>query len=964
MYLIKDKKPIHIFVEKEAYEGVYRIAQKVALDFERVCDHRPQIIRETGDLKTRQKETAVLFATIGKSPILEQLILAGKLDVSTIQGKWECFLRTVVENPIPGVEEMVIICGSDKRGTIYGMFSLSEYIGVSPLWFWGDVEPLKQENVEAGPDWEMVSKEPSVRFRGFFINDEWPCFGQWTREKFGDVNAKAYEVIFEFLLRMKGNYLWPAMWCSNFPLDGPDSLNEELADIYGVVIGFSHHEPCLRSGGEFALVKGENSPYGNDWSFHRNREGIIRFWRDGLLRSGKYENLITIGMRGENDSTILGDDSGLKENIDLLKDVITVQKQLIKECVGEEKASGKQLLAIYKEVEPFFYGDETVPGLKDWDGLENVICMLCEDNYGFLRSLPSKELYEEITKKGGGFGMYYHLDYHGAPISYEWIPSTPMPKIWDQMCMAYDYGVQDVWIVNVGDVKGNELELEYFLTLAYDFETWGSKNPNGWKDYLSKKLKSIFPELSETLLEEIAQVYKSFMEINALRRPEALNEKVFHPCNYLEADRLLEIIEACDTVAEQVYEKLKQMQNQRALQAYYSLFYYHEKAGMNLYKMWIYSGKNHHYAKQGRVIANTYAEAVRECLKIDKALGKAFAEFREGKWKGMELEAHIGFCTWNEDGARYPVYQMVEPYEEPRLSLSRKDDEKTVVRSFGNARSILVDDFMEPGIEAVTIELANTGVGKVEFEILGDAPWLEVSAVRGSFDLIREILLVYHPERMGEELTVDQVTLIVRSTQSSLIVEHKADVEIIVTAKKPIKKAEGVIYPKKGIIAINAIDYISKQDREGAAYVQLDGYGRSGFGMKVLPNTSCFSAKDRAPALKYQFAVEKPGEYEMEMWLTPTSPVVYKGHQRLAIQVNDGEKQEIHIIPDTYRAGDWRDPIWSLGVMDHIRKIHTEIRCRESINQLTIYAMDPGVVLEKIFIYHKDNKPKDSYLGM
>ena len=964
MYLIQNNVPVTIWVEQDAYEGVHKIAEKVVLDFEKVCGQKPSIIQNIEDYRATQMKTVVLFATLGKSPIVDQLVTAGIIDLSCIQNKWECFLRTRINNPFPGVEEMLVICGSDKRGTIYGMFSLSEYIGVTPLCFWGDAEPVKKANINVGSDWEKISKEPSVKYRGFFINDEWPCFGQWTRERFGGVNALAYDVVFEFLLRMKGNYLWPAMWCSNFPLDGPGSLNEELADTYGVVIGFSHHEPCLRSGGEFSLIKGETSPYGAAWNFYSNREGILRFWRDGLLRSGKYENLITIGMRGEADSTILGDNTGLNENIDLLKEVITAQKQLIKECTDKEKQNQKQLLAIYKEVEPFFYGDETVEGLKDWDGLENVICMLCEDNYGFLRSLPSKEIHEKITSQGGGFGMYYHLDYHGAPVSYEWMSSTPFSKIWDQMCVAYDYGVHDVWIVNAGDIKGNELELEYFLSLAYDYETWGSHSSNSWKKYLQDKMAAIFPDISDELRQEMAQVYQDFMGINALRRPEAVNDTVFHPCHYLEADKLLERIEHCEMLAASIYSQLQECGNLRALQAYYSLIYYPEQISMNLYKMWLYTTKNHHYAKQGRVIANIYAEKVDECFAKDKALGKEFAAFRSGKWKGMELEAHTGFCTWNEDGCSNPVCHIVLPYEEPRLSLSRKDDTKVAIRACGEARKIIVDDFCDYGTKKVTLELANTGVGTVAYEICGSAPWLEISSVKGEFELLEEINLIYHPEHMPETLTQDNVTLTVYSTKSRLIVEDKADVEIMVFVKRHVPVLPGIVSQKKGIITINSNNYVKKQSVSNAGYVELEGYGRSGFGMKVLPNTATFNLDEESPCISYQFITEKAGEYEVELWLTPTSPVAYMGCQRLALMANNGEKQEIHLIPRTYRAGDWRDSYWSKGVMDHIRKVHAKIQCTAQINELTIYAIDPGVVLEKILIYPNDCLPKDSYLGM
>ena len=244
---------------------------------------------------------------------------------------------------------------------------------------------------------------------------------------FGGVNAKMYEGVFELLLRLKGNYLWPAMWASCFAEDGPGLESAELADELGVVMGLSHHEPCLRHGEEYSHVRGKDSIYGDAWSFISNKEGITRFWRDGLKRNGHLENVITVGMRGERDSTILGANATLKDNIDLLRDVLKTQEQLIKEEVNEDLTKVPRMLALYKEVEAYYYGDEKTPGLKEGcDELEDVILMLCDDNHGYLRSLPD----EKMRRHPGGFGMYYHFDYHGGPISYEWINSTYLPVVY------------------------------------------------------------------------------------------------------------------------------------------------------------------------------------------------------------------------------------------------------------------------------------------------------------------------------------------------------------------------------------------------------------------------------------------------------------------------------------------------------------------------------------------------------
>ena len=264
MKLLEDNIVVPFLVEESAFEGVKRIVGKVARDVERVCGVFPQIVENYDGCSQ-----IILCATLGKSSLIETLSAKGEFDKSSIENKREVYQIQLVENPFEGVREALVICGSDKRGTIYGAFALSEYIGVSPLCYWGDVEPATQKTLVVSKDIEIVSKEPSVKYRGFFINDEWPCFGNWTFSHFGGFTAEMYDHVFEFLLRLKGNYLWPAMWSSSFPLDGPGNLNEELADLYGVVIGYSHHEPCLRASEEWDKVRGVESPYGNEWNLDR-----------------------------------------------------------------------------------------------------------------------------------------------------------------------------------------------------------------------------------------------------------------------------------------------------------------------------------------------------------------------------------------------------------------------------------------------------------------------------------------------------------------------------------------------------------------------------------------------------------------------------------------------------------------------------------------------------------------------
>lgn len=949
MNLSDSNKRTVILVEESAYEGVKRVAAKVAVDIERVTGTRPEIVSalEGLDRKTTQ---VIVSATLGRSNLLKDCAKLG-MTLEELSGKREVFAIKLLED-WEGFEQVLVICGSDKRGTIYGMFTLSEYIGVSPLCYWGDVEPVKKSEMVVGKDIEMVSKEPSVRYRGFFINDEWPCCGNWATKHFGDFNADMYEQVFEFLLRMKGNYLWPAMWSASFPLDGPGSKNEELADIYGVVIGYSHHEPCLRASEEWDKVRGPETQYGNDWNFYTNEKGLINYWRDALKRSGKYENLITIGMRGERDSSMLGEDATVEENVNLLKDIIRKQRQLIKENVNEDLEKVPQLLALYKEVEAYFYGDENIKGLKDWEELDGVICMLCEDNFGHMRTLPT----EEMRGRKGGFGMYYHFDYHGGPISYEWVDSTPMSKTWEQMCMAYEYGIKDAWIVNVGDLKFHEVPLTYFMALAYDYEKWGYGNKNSYREYTALWAEKNFAGVSKELQEKIGKVLTEYIDINHLRRPESLNPGIYHPCENLEADKMLAKAESLEALSLEVYEALEEADRD----AYYSMIHFSAMASMNLLKMHLYAAKNAHYAKQGKIVANRYGEWVRACIRKDREYYEEFGSFKDGKWDGMQMAQHIGFTKWNEDDYRYPVIMSVEPAYKPRLKVNRKDSSWTAVKNYGMPMKIVVDDFRYAGCEQVVLEIANDGVGCVQYVIEpqtadGKLPaWLQISAMKGSVEQQEELVLTFDGSKLTGE---DSVYLLIKDEETAVALEVSA--RSIDVSGLPQKTH----LEKKGIITMDAGAFFEKKDTPKGAFTVLEGYGKYGTGVKVFPSTAVFTMEEEKPCLSYRFLVEEAGEYEAELVVAPTNSVVNKQSVNVALQLNGEAEQKVELVAADFRAGESSDPRWGMGVLNQERRVSVPVILKEGVNVLSIGAMEAGTVLERVIVYKEGVKKPQNYMG-
>jgi hypothetical protein len=932
--------------EQEAYSGVHKIAGKVANDIELVFGVRPTSTERLDLLSS----CAVVYGTIDRSPALASLSERGLIDLEEIRGKREVYLFQVIDSPFQGVDKALVIAGSDKRGTIYGLFHLSELLGVSPYVDWNGVKPKRRDEFALAAGHKRVSKEPSVRYRGFFINDEWPAFGTWVNHRYGGFNAQAYDHVFELLLRLKGNYMWPAMWSARFHDDGPGLANSELADEYGVVMGASHHEPCLRQGEEYKYLRGKDSIYGDAWNYRTNEAGITRFWADGLKRSGKFENVITMGMRGEADTAIM-ENATFADNINLLRDVLRTQNRLIREHVNPNLEQVPRMLALYKEVEPFFYGDEHTPGLIGSEELENVILMLCDDNFGNLRTLPT----EAMRSHSGGYGMYYHFDYHGGPISYEWVNSTYLPKVWEQMTMAYDFGVRDLWIVNVGDIATQEFPLAYFLDLAYDFDQWGTGAINKTQEYTRLWVERQFgAACGQRDLERIRHLIDGYTQIAHNRRPESMNADVYHPVNYREADRLLAEIEQLMEEADALYQAM----DSDTLPSFYALVYYPAMGNLNLQKMQLLAGKNHYAAKRNRMEANRLVEQIRACMQRDQELVEEYHTIDGGKWYGMGLSEHIGFTKWNEDECRYPILMQVMPARKARLSVSLDGTELVSEGSGWHVNKLALMDFRQPHAAEASFTISSLSDLESPYEIVCDAPWLTCSAYQGVLD--------------GVNKAADTITVRInrsamnQETEAAIVVRiPNGTVTILVDAKLPDLSGlpERTFVDTNGYIGIEAEHYAAKTDAEsGAGFQVIEGYGKTLSAVKVFPVTQYFTAGQDAPYLEYRVVVEEPGTYDVELYMQPSNPVTTDNTLHYGIQANDGAIDAVNAIPQGLKVGESnRD--WAAGVLNQIRRHTSEVVFNCGLNTVRVYAVSPGFVLEKLVIYPAGQKPAESYLG-
>lgn len=927
------------------YEGLKLIADCVAEDVKLVADADMDVVTKADELKG----TPVIAGSIGNHTLIDSLIREGKLDVSAIQGKWETYKIEVVENPVAGIQQALVVVGSDKRGTIYGMFHISEQMGVSPWVYWADVNPARQQTVSFRySQIETVSKEPSVKYRGIFLNDEEPSLGTrvnnfFKEEKGGKFNEKFYEKVFQLILRLKGNYLWPAMWNSSFGADGSESADAsaKLADTYGVVMGTSHHEPMMLAHQDWVRNK---KNYGTgEWDFVKNREGLMQFFEEGAKTRGAFDNIATVGMRGDGDTTMLPEGSTLEENISLLKEIITEQKNILNQHGLQDKP---KMLALYKEVEEYWQGGDGVPGLREWEGLDDVTILLSEDNYGNVRTLPT----EANKNRESGWGMYYHFDYNGAPASYQWVQTMQLQKVWEQMSMAYDYGIRDIWIVNVGDLKPMEMPISYFLDMAWDFDRWGTSHIESAEEYEKAWIGQQFGNYTdEKGIEDITSIVSRYLKLNGSKKPEIVTDSTYNLTNYNEAARVLQNAGAIIRDA----EKYKEIMSEEAQAAYYQLVYYPAAASANIHRMQIYTGLNKAHAKQKRASANVYAGLVEQAIEFDQELERTYNKNMPGgvgdKWDGMMAQArnaaHVGYDTWKPQGA-YPTPKYLDVPAGSNMMVGVEGDANVYTTG-----TVSLPEFTSTNQETVTIDITNGGDTPFGYTLTADRDWIRLDKTGGEVSAQDTV-----------KVSVDFSKLTGSDSGTISIKGNGKEVTVVVTAVVVDTSwlAPMTFVEAHGYVSIEAEHYADAgAGKNEAQWKKIPGYGRGLSALKVFPTTESFPDVSEAPYVEYKVMLANDAAYKMETYFAPSNPVDADHiSMKFGVSIDGGEVQVIDTIKSSYNAGAWSDSIWSNGVRNNVHTASVELGELEwGTHTIRIYAQDPALVLQKMVLYSSRRLP-------
>ena len=952
--IVQGNAAASLYVDSDDFAGIVRAANDLQADVVRVTGVTPAILHE----ETGLGKNVIIVGRIGKSRLIDRLIRDGKIDAAQLTGKWESFLIQVVAEPLPGVASALVIAGSDKRGTIYGIYDLSEQMGVSPWYWWADVTPEHREALFFKPG-RYVQGPPSVKYRGIFLNDEAPDLTNWVREKYGAVAGLPnvanygrgfYTNLFELILRLRGNYVWPAMWNNAFNED--DAENPRLADEYGIVMGTSHQEPMLRAQKEWDRKL--QRQYGN-WNYNNtNQQPVLQqFWREGIRRNKNFESIITLGLRAENDS-------GAPIGKDLTEQIVNVQRKILADEINSDLTKVPQMWCLYKEVQDFYNQGLRVP--------DDVTLLWAEDNWGDVRRLPTAD----ERKRSGGAGVYYHFDYHGGPRSYQWINTSPIPKIWDQLSLAKQYGADRIWIVNVGHFKGYEFPMEYFMHLAWNTDRWANDNLEEYtrlwaeREFGSSSGTGVSPvrlkeksQQSETrgrdaraTTDEIAEIISTYTRFNGRRKPELLDANTYSLVNYHEAENVVADYNAVAAKAKEISDTLPQAKRN----AFYELVLFPAKAGAQLNEMYFAAGKNALFAKQGRASANDMAAQTRSLFQAQTNLMNYFNQtFAGGKWNHFMDQSHIGYTSWADPPRNNLNAVRLTEIEVPDAAAMGVAVEGSTSAWPGETNEPVLPKFDAFNQQRRYLDVFNKGRTPFDFAATPSEPWIVLSESKGVVEKDKRVSAGVDWSKAPKGTSTGTVKISGANNEVTVKVDAFNPTDVTRDSLRGFVEGEG-------FVSIEAEHYTRKTDASSNRWIKIDGYGHTLSAMRTSApvDTSATPGKD-SPCLEYRMYLFSTGAHEVETTVGPTLNFVPGRGLRYAVSFDDEIPQTITIVPANFSAQNGnRD--WEASVRDNCRKTMSTHQIETpGYHTLKVWMVDPAVALQKIVVNTGGVKP--SYLG-
>lgn len=926
--IVKNKKVATIIYDASDYKTIEIVANLLADDIEMISGVRPNL---STNMQEKVRGNAILIGSIDKSDFIKELKKQNKINISNVINGWEQYSWQFVKNLKNIDGSLMVISGSDKRGTAFGVFELSEKIGVSPWYWWADVLPEKQKNIAISEN-NFVSKEPSVKYRGIFLNDE--CWGlnPWSSKNFeqeeNNIGPKTYAKIFELLLRLKANFIWPAM----HPCTQPFYVNPEnpkTADDYGIVVGTSHAEPMLRNNvGEW-----KNNERGS-FNFFTNRDNVLNYWDERVEESQNYESVYTLGMRGIHDSGMVGA-SSMAQQIEALEELIGEQRNMLSKYVDSDVANVAQAFTAYKEVLDVYDA-----GLK----LEDDITLVWpDDNYGYIKRLSNIE----EQGRSGGSGIYYHLSYWGRPHDYLWLNTTHPSLIREEMIKASWHNANHIWVANVGDLKPHEYSISLFLDMAYDSPKFD--NPGSEKVHFYNWYKDIFGNEHGA---DIADLMWEYFDLNFERRPEFMGWSETEPTrktnnteynHFQVGDEAQKRIDAFNRIAKKTMD-IGVSLSEKLDDKYMQLVYYPVKSASHINNKILYLEKAYLYAKQGRASANDFAQLSDFSHELILVETHVFNKnLSNGKWDGMMYQAPRSLPVF--DAPIIPQWS----FKNGGWKIAVEGDEQ-IRRSSNIMGPLELPTFNKATNRQFFVDVFLTANRSVSWEAKTSAEWIKLSKNRGALDEEFE----NKQERIWVSIDWDKVDKERANGKINFIGSDGKEISVTVYTNAFIPeniKGTNLFYEENGYVSIYASSFSRKNDGDYQLEV-VDGLGYSKSSVWTKPKDISDNQIENYPSVEYDFYVFRNGNISINTHFLPTHPLNSKQKLRVKISLN-GEEGEIYSFETFGRSEEWKQ-----NVLSNRATISSKHKLsKNGINTLKIEFLDPGIVLDYIEI-DKGGLPK------
>jgi len=939
-----------ILIDPNDHKTVVYTAGLFVGDIERVTGKMPDLKKDVNSVS----KNCVIVGSIGESRFIRELIKRKVIDISEIKGKWEACLIQVVNAPFKGVDKALVIAGSDRRGTAYGLMEHLKQMGGSPRYYFADVPPTKRDEIFIKQS-RFIQKSPSVKYRGIFINDEMWGIRPWAMNTLAPDEGKGlgpttYAKICELLLRLKANTLWPAMHQQTRPFNFYNN-NKLVADTFGIVMGSSHIEPMLRN--NIAGAEWDQEYPGEPYDYVQNRENIYKYWEDRVKQNGKYENLYTIGKRGKDD------EAGKEVTVEVLEKIFADQRRILGKWVNSDATKVPQVLISYTEVLELYNKGLKVP--------DDVIICWPDDNFGNIRQLPD----ETEQKRSGGSGIYYHFQWiNGTTTAYPWLYTSPLALTWLEMKMAYDFHARELWIVNVGDIKPAELGIEHFMQMAWNIDEFETNEPEKFL------VKWASREFGTKYSMQIATIFEKYFELCYARRPEhmvmyngrqqELKWDWFSLTNY--NDEVQKRIDDFDELIEKVDEIYKMLPVQMK-DAFFQMVVYNVKGAALHNKKVLYAQKSNQYGKEKRASAATYTALAQQSENEINALIHHYNKeliTKGDKWNRMaSLPGPWGY-RWNQ-------------WDMPPLSTYSGDGIPKLEYSLEGPEKYKLPVFSVFTREKRFIDLFNTGNGVVHWNAKPSVDWINLSESSGDLteekrlwltidwdkapkgkSVIGEVVFHWNSSNDDEWLDWQSLSTADKNAYTSGKLRYNNDkddkairIELFNPEFQSGEKIEGFV-ESNGYISIEAEHFSNKNDHQNSHWSIIDGLGRTGSSVTVLPftskgNYSIENILSKSPSLDYQIYTFTEGEVVLELNCIPTIP--NNKSQGMAFAYSIDDKQPVIVSKPGAR-----------DVISNLLKLKTNLNISTAGSHvLKIWMVDPGLVIDKIII--DTGGLKDSNLG-